>query len=339
MSPAHFSNLFRQGILTVIGMALLSTAGLSAAQETLRAAHSSNPGQSVYIYWEELAKRVNEKAQGKLKIQVFPSGQLGADEQIIQAIKAGTVHMGSASNGNMGSTTDAYFWMDLPHVFQSRDSALRALNDNYVKSYLENKVRTDARAVVLGNIEVGGFRILANRKREIRVPADTKGMKFRSLPSPVDRALWEAWGATPSPLPWSETFVSLEQGVIDGVNLQPQALVGFKFDDVVKYGTMTNTLMAFHVALMNAQTWDKLTPEMRTIVSTAANESLQVANDADRRDEAGFVKRMEAKGIKFHRPTSAESKSWSDAARAIWPKFDDKINKELLNRVLSAQGS
>jgi len=339
MFKAKFSRGLGRRSIAIIGVALSLATGTAFGQETLRAAHSSNPGQSVYIYWEELAKRVNAQPQAKLKIQVFASGQLGADEQIIQGIKAGTIHMGSASNGNMGSTTDAYFWMDLPHVFKTRDSALRALDDPYVKSYLENKVRNDARAVILGNIEVGGFRILANRKKEIKVPVDTKGLKFRSLPSPVDRALWEAWGATPSPLPWSETFVSLEQGVIDGVNLQPQALVGFKFDEIVKYGTMTNTLMAFHVALMSAQAWDKLGPEQRAIITTAANEALRVANEADRRDEDKFVKQMEARGIKFYRPTAAEGKMWSDAARGIWPKFDDKVNKEVLNRVVSAQGS
>lgn len=326
-----------------LGQALTATAvaialtGAAQAQTTLRAAHSSNPGQSVYIYWDELAKRVNERAQGKLRIQVFPSGQLGADEQVIQGIKAGTIHMGSSSNGNMGSTTDAYFWCDLPHVFRDRDSALKAMNDPMVKSYLEQKLRQDARSVLLGHIEVGGFRILSNRKREIRVPADTRGMKFRSLPSPIDRALWEAWGATPAPLPWSETFVSLEQGVIDGVNLQPQALVGFKFDELVKHGTMTGTLMAFHVAQISAQTWDRLAPDLQAIVRQAADEALKVANDADRADEARFLKQMEAKGIRFYRPTAEESRQWSEAARGIWPKFEDKIDKNILNRVLAAQ--
>jgi len=209
MSVTHVLTRAARGAAAVVFVSLSFGSATVGAQETLRAAHSSNPGQSVYIYWAELAKRVNAQPQAGLNIQVFPSGQLGGDEQIIQGIKAGTIHMGSASNGNLGSTSDAYFWMDLPHVFKTRDSAVRALDDPYVKKYLDDKMRNDARAVILGNIEVGGFRILTNRKKEIKVPQDTKGLKFRSLPSPVDRALWEAWGATPSPLPWSETFVSL----------------------------------------------------------------------------------------------------------------------------------
>lgn len=318
-----------------VGASLIAT--VAQAQTTLRAAHSSNPGQSVYIYWDELAKRVNTRAEGKLKVQVFPSGQLGADEQIIQGIKGGTIQMGSASNGNMGTTTDAYFWCDLPHVFQDRNTALKAIADPVVKAYLDDSVRKDARAVVLGHIEVGGFRILSNRKREVRVPSDLKGLKFRSLPSPIDRALWEAWGAIPAPLPWSETFVSLEQGVIDGVNLQPQALVGFKFDEVIKHGTMTGTLMAFHVAMINAATWDGLSNELKQIVSTASKEALDVANMADRNDEAKFIKAMEANGIKFYRPTEPELKLWSDAARGIWSKFNDKINKTILDKVVAVQ--
>jgi TRAP-type transport system periplasmic protein len=332
------STFRRHARLALVAVAVVAALVRPAfAQETLRVAHSSNPGQSVYIYWEEFAKRVNANAGGKLKIQVFPSGQLGGDEQIIQGLKAGTIHFGSASNGNMGSTTDAYFWCDLPHVFRTRDSALAALRDPQVQTYLSTKLRNDARTALLGHIEVGGFRILANKRREIRVPADLKGLKFRSLPSPVDRALWESWGAIPAPLPWAETFTSLDQGVIDGVNLQPQALVGFKFDEIVKFGTMTDTLMAFHVAQANSRAYDGLTADLRAIVDQAARDALVVANEADRRDEAKFVKQMEARGIRFYRPTRDEAKQWSDAARGIWPRFDDKLNREILQRVLAAQ--
>lgn len=312
-------------------------AGGAAAQTVLRAAHSSNPGQSVFIYWEEFAKRVNARAGGRMSVQVFPGGQLGGDEQIIQGLKAGTIQFGSASNGNLGTTTDAYYWCDLPHVFASRDGAIRALGDRDVNAYLESKLLAEARSVLLGHIEVGGFRIIANRRREIRVPADLKGLKFRNLPTPIDRALWETWGAIPAPLAWSETFVSLEQGVIDGVALQPQALRGFKFDDIVKFGTMTGTLMAFHVALASARSWEQLSPENRDVLRIAAQEAQAIANEADRRDEARFVAEMEARGIRFHRPTAEEARLWSEPARALWKRFEDKINKDILAKVLAAQ--
>ena len=134
--------------------------------------------------------------------------------------------------------------------------------------------------MVLGHVEVGGFRILINTKRELRSPADVEGMKFRMLSNPIDEALLKSWGGNPIAMPWSETFVSIEQGVADGLQLQPQAIAGFNFDKMIRFGTHTKTLMTVHVAQMNAKTWDGLSPELQKVIKGAAAEALKIANDA-----------------------------------------------------------
>ena len=101
---------------TAVLIAFLLTTFTAHAATTLRVAHSSNPGQSTHIYWDELAKRVNERAGGQLELKVFPSGQLGGDEQITRSLKAGTISMGSVASSNLGIVTDAYFFGDLPYV-------------------------------------------------------------------------------------------------------------------------------------------------------------------------------------------------------------------------------
>lgn len=98
------TRMFAAASLVAVGMAS------AAAAETLRVAHSSNPGQSVYIYWEELANRVNERSDGELELKVFPSGQLGGDEQILRGMGSGTIHMGSNASSNMSIVSDAYSW-------------------------------------------------------------------------------------------------------------------------------------------------------------------------------------------------------------------------------------
>ncbi|MFO1283122.1 MAG: TRAP transporter substrate-binding protein [Burkholderiales bacterium] len=324
-------------LVGLAGAAIALVGGPAVAQETvLRVAHSSNPGQSVYIYWDELAKRVNQKAAGKLRLQVHPSGQLGGDEQVFRGLKLGTIHMGSGAAANLGVVTDGYFWMDLPYVFKSRDGASRVFADSTVDAYLRNKLRNDAGTHLLGHIEVGGYRILINTKRPLKTPEDVKGLKFRALSNPVDIALLQGWGFTPTPLPWSETFPSLQQGVIDGLNLQPQAIKGFGFGDVVKYGTLTQTLMTFHVAQVSQKSWEALSPDLQKIVQDAAAEALKIANDADRADESKFMSELKAK-VTFYTPTAEELKRWEAPARAIWPKFQDKIDQKVLDRVLASQ--
>lgn len=322
------------GFALAIGLSAATSMPLAA--ETLRVAHSSNPGQSVYIFWDELATRVNERAKGEVTLQVFPSGQLGGDEQILRGLGSGTIHMGSTASSNMSIVSDAYSWGDLPYVFKSADGAQAAFNDPVVAEGITTKMRKDANTVVLGHIEVGGFRLLINTKRALKSPADVQGMKFRMLANPIDQALLSSWGASPVAMPWSETFVSIEQGIADGLQLQPQAIASFGFDKMIRYGTFTNTLMAVHVAQINAAAWDGMSQEMRDIMSQAAAESLEIANAADRADVAQFVEGL-SKTIEFYTPTEAEFEEWRAPALGIWSQFTGSIDPEILARVQAAQ--
>lgn len=320
--------------LAVMSLGSLWSNAVSAAD--LRVAHSSNPGQSVYIFWEEFAKRVNERAGGEIVLKVFPSGQLGGDEQLQRGLKAGTIHFASGSSSNMGIVTDAYSWGDLPYVFKSPQDAEKVFNDEFIKEYINNKMRADAGTVVLGHVEVGGFRILINTKRELKTPDDVNGMKFRMLSNPIDQALLTSWNANPVAMPWSETFVSIEQGVADGLQLQPQAIAGFNFDKMIRFGTHTKTLMTVHVAQMNAETWDSLSPELQEVITVSAAEALKIANDADRADAAKFMEKLSGT-IAFYEPTEEEFAQWRDAALTVWDQFRDKIDEEVLNRVVEVQ--
>ena len=322
--------------LAVFFMAYGMVSSNPASALDLRVAHSSNPGQSVYIYWDEFAKRVNERAKGELNLKVFPSGQLGGDEQLQRGLKAGTIHFASGSSSNMGIVSDAYSWGDLPYVFRSPQKAEKVFNDSVIKDFINKKMRADAGTVVLGHVEVGGFRILINTKRQLKSPADVNGMKFRMLSNPIDQALLTSWGGNPVAMPWSETFVSIEQGVADGLQLQPQAIAGFNFDKMIRYGTHTKTLMTVHVAQMNAKTWDGLSPKLQKAITDSAAEALKIANDADRADAAKFMKQLSGK-IQFYEPSEQEFKQWRDAALTVWDKFKGKIDPKILNRVVEVQ--
>ena len=331
-------NLFKSTIaFATAGLLTLGLSGANTAHaETLRVAHSSNPGQSVYIYWDELANRVNERAGGELELQVFPSGQLGGDEQILRGLGSGTIHMGSNASSNMSIVSDAYSWADLPYVFKSADGAQAAFNDPMVTEFIAGKMRAEANTVVLGHIEVGGFRVLINTKRQLKSPADVQGMKFRMLANPIDQALLASWGASPVPMSWSETFVSVEQGIADGLQLQPQAILGFGFDKMIRHGTYTDTLMTVHVAQINADTWDGLTDELKNIVQTASDEALEIANAADRADIERITSELSTR-IDFYVPTEDEFAQWRNAALGIWDDFTGDMNPEILARVQAVQ--
>jgi TRAP-type C4-dicarboxylate transport system substrate-binding protein len=137
-------------------------------------------------------------------------------------------------------------------------------------------------------------------------------------------------------MPWSEVFTNIEQGIADGLQLQAQAITGFSFDKVVKFGTHTQTLMTFHVAQVNAEDWDALSPELKDIVSNASAEALTMANDADRADEAKHLETA-SKSITFYTPSDAELAMWREPALKVWDQFKDKIDPTIMQRVLDVQ--
>lgn len=327
------SSFFASLALAIAGC-LAGTQAL--AQEVLRVAHAYKPDTSVFIYWDELAKRVNARAEGKIRMQVHHSGQLGGDEQIFRGLKLGTLHLGSGAAANQGVVTDAYYWMDLPYVFKSREGAAKVFADKEIDNHLRQKLRNDAGTVLLGHIEVGGYRLLINNKRPLRTPEDSKGLKFRALSNPIDLALLKAWNFTATPLPWSDTFSSLEQGMIDGLNLQAAAVSGFGFHEIVKFATETRTLMTFHVAQMNARSFEALSPQLQAIIRTASAEALKLANDFDRNDEKKVIDTI-SKRVTIYKPTEAEMRLWEAPARALWPQFTEKMDKQLLARIAAAQ--
>lgn len=318
-------------VLGMAGLLLWNTAGASA-QETLRVAHSSNPGQSTYIFWENLARIVNETNNGEIRLQVYPSGQLGGDEQIQRSLKSGIVHMGSSASANLGIVTDAYLWTDLPYVFKSREHAQGLLMQPRISEYLEQKLRSDAGTKLLGHIDVGGFRLLINTKHQVKTPDEMNGMKLRMTASPIDQELIAAWGGVPTAMPWSETFVSLEQGVVDGAQLQPQAIYGFGFHKIVKHATHTKTLMSFHVAQVNAQLWDRLSDNSRELLTKASAEALALANKADADDEVEFIEKTKDT-VEYYMPTDEELAKWREPALTVWDKFSSKIDPTVLSIV------
>ena len=118
---------------------------------------------------------------------MFPGGQLGGDEQIQRSLKSGTVHLGSIASSNMSIVSDAYSWGDLPYVFKSPESVQKVFNDPAISEGISTKMRADTGTVVLGHIEVGGFRILINTKRSLKSPADIDGIEVPQAGQPHRR--------------------------------------------------------------------------------------------------------------------------------------------------------
>ena len=331
----HLLKSVSLGFAAAFALALCPSTG--AAQTRLLIGHTGTPGNSVYVVFDEFAKRVEKYSNGSIKPEVHHSGELGGDDQLLQSLKLGTVDVASAATGNMGSMTKSLLWADLPYIFRSRDGVEKAFSDPEISASLAADIERDIGTKVLGYVQVGGYRMLENRRRELKTPADVKGIKFRTTASPLDVALIQAWGGLPSQVAWAETFTAVQQGVVDGLNLQPVWTSLNGFGQVIKYATRNNAVMTLHCIQMSKQAWDRLNADQRQAVQKAMSEAIKIANKADAEDEAKYVDKLKSAGVAVYDPKPAELAEWRKTAMVVWDKHAGTMDQALLKRVESIQ--
>ncbi|MBW3097192.1 TRAP transporter substrate-binding protein [Pseudohoeflea coraliihabitans] len=330
--------VIRRMAVSCVIVAGMSFANMANARP-LTIAHTGTEGNSVYTFFEVFTKEMEERTNGSLTGKVHPSGELGGDDQLLQQIGIGTIDVTSAATANMGSMTDAFLWTDLPYVFSSREHADEVFADNDIAEALEPKVEGSVGTKVLAYIQVGGFRMLQNTKRELKTPADAAGLKFRATASPIDIATIKAWGGLPTPVAWAETFTAVQQGVVDGLNLQPSWTFLTGFGQTIKFATRNKAVMAFHVAQMNLDLWNSLSPEEQEAVMSAAEVAQRAANEFDAQSEEEFITKLKEQGVSIYEPTEGELTAWRDAALPVWGELDGKVDPELLESVKSVSGA
>ncbi|HLQ82506.1 MAG TPA: TRAP transporter substrate-binding protein [Pseudogracilibacillus sp.] len=300
--------------------------------------HTGNKDNSVDIFFEKLKEEIEESSNNNIQLEIQGAGALGGDEELIESVNIGSVDMISAASSNMAPYTEEILALDLPYIFKSRDDANNILKGEIGEGLL-NEVSETTGNKALTFINVGGFRLLANTKKEIKTPNDSKGLKLRATGSPIEESYIKNIGANPTPISWSETYNSVEQKVVDGLQLQPNWLALNGFDEIMNYATETQALMAFHVVQFNQEKWDELTEDQRSIITESIDKVRDEANEADAKDEDNFKKDLIDNGVDIYTPSDSELEEWSKLGKEVREEQIDKnnIDKSLVEDILSEQ--
>lgn len=190
---------------------------------------------------------------------------------------------------------------------------------------------------LLMELDNGGFRDIVNNRRPIHVPADLKGIKFRTTASPVEIAMFTNWGAVPTAIDWAEVYNALGSGVVDGEFVMPPWLSTAKHYEVLKYATENKAVIGMQTLAILKSRFDQLPPDAQKAIVNSAKEAEAYSNKLD--GEMVDTARAQAVklGVKTYTPTPDEMKLWRTTGREIWKQFNSSVDKELLKQVVDAQ--
>ena len=226
----------------------------------------------------------------------------------------------------------------MPYVVDDQ-AGLRKLVDGAPGQEIRRELEKKPGLKVLMMNDNGGGRPILTVSKQVKIPADLKGMKIRSTASPVDQAIWRAWGASPTPIDFAEVYSALQSRVVDGYAPNWNDAVGSKQVELLKYATDVNYVVGVQVAVMRLDKFNALPAQLQQLLKAGRDTELWgIKVDAEEVATMQDIFRKQY-GVQIYTPTAAEMARWKELARSTWGNFSDKVPLEKLEQLRKASGS
>ena len=311
-------------------LATALAAGASLAQTEIKFGHVGEPGSLFTKSAEEFAKRANDKLGGKAKVVVFGSSQLGGDKELMQKLKLGTVELALPSTV-MSSESDLFGIFEMPYLVKDRKH-MQAIETAIVWPTLAPEAEKKGLKVLA--VWENGFRHITNNRRPIKVPGNLEGIKLRVPEGKWRVKMFQAYGANPSPMKFSEVFTALQTGVMDGQENPFSQIVSAKFQEVQKYLSLTGHVYTPAYITTGSKKWASLPPDVRKILEDVAKDMQKYIYATAEKDEGELLAKIKAAGVTVN---DADKQAFVAASKNIYDEFSKEVagSKELITKALS----
>jgi len=296
---------FRWAVVLLMALALVG-AGVpvvaGAAEITLRAGHDQPPKSMYDEGHQYLARKMAEKTNGRVQVQVFPAAQLGSEVVMIEGMRMGSIDIVNAHVANLATVVPEMALFSVSYLFKDQAHLERLIDDPKFQQRIAQIVEGKNLGIKVIAYYTAGVRNLYNRKAPVRTPDDLKGMKIRVMANPVEAKIWKTFGAIPTPMATGEVYSALQSGTIDGGENSPSVIEGFKYYEGAPYLVMTEHQRSIALLMMNEKKLKSLPPDIQKILLDTAKEASDYERKRDAELNVEAIERMKARGAKINEP-------------------------------------
>ena len=267
----------------------------------------------------EFVRIANERLGDLGHITLYPDAQLGDDKNLMQMIRFGTVHI-TLPSSTMPDVDSRFAVFDLPFMVRDREHVARIEDTVFADVLVPAAEDKGYRPLAVWE---NGFRQITNNKKPVNTPADLEDLKIRTPNSSWRVAMFREYGANPTPMPFSELFVALQTGVVDGQENPLVNIASGKLDEVQTYLSMTGHVYSPSYPTMGLQVFEKLDPAIRKILVEAAQEAGDWSRKKGQESDDKLVQTLVDAGMKMN---VADKDSFIAASAAIYDKFAAEVD-------------
>lgn len=318
-------SLFGLGLAVLLGFMIAGPGSAVAGEVTIIKFGNSptldDPECLGALRFGELAEK---KTGGRVKVQVYPLSQLGAQREMLEGLRLGTIEMTMVTVGFMSSYDPFLNIFELPYLYRDHFHSYRVF-DGPIGEDVKKRIEAKTDFKPLAFFEAG-IRHLTNSRRAIKTPEDLKGLKIRVPQSKVNMDALGAMGATPVAMAFPEIYSALQQKVIDGQENPYTMPWNFKFYETQKYLSKTGHMLLTHTVLYSKKLWEKLPPDIQQALMESANEAKHYQREQVRLAEEKLQGQLVEKGgMQFNEVDQA---AFRKAVEPLYPKYAKEYGSE-----------
>ncbi|MCT4648120.1 MAG: TRAP transporter substrate-binding protein [Carboxylicivirga sp.] len=297
---------------------ILFSCGQTRENKVLKLAHGLDPTHPVHKGMMVLAEKVKEKSEGKLQINIYPSGQLGSEQQCVELLQIGSLALTKVSTAVLESFTDNFQVLGLPYIFRSKEHSFHVLDGEVGKSLLLSTERYKIRGLCFYD---AGARSYYAINKSIESPADLKGMKIRVMKSQIAMDMVKQMGGSPTPISWGELYTALQSGVVDGAENNPPSFYTSRHYEVCKNYSLNEHTRVPDVIIISSVVWNKLSDQEKKWLQEAADESVIAQREFWAQSEEESLRIVKEAGVNVVYP---EKEPFAETVNSMLDAYKDK---------------
>jgi len=323
-------------LMAVAMLGIIAAPALFAASPqtyTLKVAYAASDKTSGGATAAAVAKRLETESGGRIKVEIYPNAMLGGDRELLEGCQAGDISIVMQATAPQVSFIPQVAVFDMPVALIDVDVATKILGSGLFRDTIAKYYEKAGLKLVL--LAPSAFREMSSNKA-VRAIEDFKGIKIRTMENKYHMAYWKNLGANPTPLAFSELYISLQQNLVQAQENPVEVLTASKLGEVQKYVILTHHILFIQTFVMNKKLYDSMPADLQQLIMKvgydAGVESAKVAQVA----ADATLKILTAQGKEIIQPTADMYAKMKAAARPVYDMISKDIGQDLVDAMLNA---
>lgn len=290
-----------------------------------------------FIYQGALAFKnyCESNSGGRLRVEIYPSSQLGSTQEALQQCMQGTLECVMGGDGETATLYPNIQCMAIPYLYDNRAEYYGMLDSDYMAGVYQD-IENQLGLTTLASADNGGFRNFSNNIRPIHTAADMKGMKIRTMESPIFKAMLESFGASATPMAYSELYSALQTGVVDGQENSPGTTLNGSFYEVNKYYVLDGHAISSIFLYINTKYFKAMPEDLQQVVIEAGQTATYAMRGANCANEALALEALASNHMEIYSPTPDEKETFRVAQAPVIEWLKGQVGSETVDHFMAA---